>query len=62
MNSIVSINAKEYTLEKLHREISKHRKVLINFGLENGLLHPKTLELSMELDNLLNEYQQLIKK
>lgn len=33
------------------------RAELIKSGIENGLDHPITIDLSQQLDNLLNEYK-----
>ncbi|KGR79065.1 aspartyl-phosphate phosphatase Spo0E family protein [Ureibacillus manganicus] len=48
----------EYTLEELIilKEIQTLRSKLIKCGMEMGLTHPVTIELSQCLDKLLNEY------
>jgi hypothetical protein len=41
---------------KLHLEYI--RKKMIRSGLENGLQSPKTIRLSKQLDQILNQYQK----
>ncbi|MBU8908144.1 aspartyl-phosphate phosphatase Spo0E family protein [Desertibacillus haloalkaliphilus] len=42
--------------ERLLEEIDMMREKLVNYGLNYGLGHEKTLEYSQYLDALLNEY------
>ena len=44
----------EYLKEKIHVEIELLRKNLIKSGMKNGLTAPETLDLSQELDKLIN--------
>lgn len=40
--------------------IERLRTELIRSGLEKGLTHPNTVELSQKLDKLLNEYKEMM--
>ncbi|WP_339197928.1 aspartyl-phosphate phosphatase Spo0E family protein [Solibacillus sp. FSL R5-0449] len=44
--------------EALLLEIEKKREQMIQSGLENGLRSHKTLELSIQVDNLMNAFNQ----
>ncbi|MEK5079464.1 aspartyl-phosphate phosphatase Spo0E family protein [Solibacillus sp. FSL W7-1436] len=44
--------------EALLLEIEEKRKQMIQSGLENGLRSDKTLELSVQVDNLMNAFIQ----
>lgn len=41
---------------KIQKKIQKLRIQLIHVGMEKGLTHPNTIQLSQDLDKLLNEY------
>lgn len=41
---------------KIEIEIKNLRTQLINVGMEKGLTHPNTIQLSKNLDRLLNKY------
>ncbi|MBM7610165.1 hypothetical protein JOD29_003444 [Lysinibacillus composti] len=49
------------TLEEVNclKEIEKVRAELIKSGMEKGLSHPTTIEISQSLDQMLNEYTTL---
>ncbi|MFJ8236762.1 aspartyl-phosphate phosphatase Spo0E family protein [Ureibacillus sp. NPDC094379] len=49
------------TLQRIHclKEIEKLRSELITCGMEKGLTHPTTIEISQSLDKKLNEYSLL---
>ena len=42
--------------KELDSRIEIIRNMLVEFGLDNGLGHPKTIKLSQELDGLIAEY------
>lgn len=44
--------------EALLLEIEEKRKQMIQSGLENGLRSDKTLQLSVQVDNLMNAFHQ----
>lgn len=44
--------------EVLLLEIEEKRKQMIQSGLENGLRSDKTLQLSVQVDNLMNAFDQ----
>lgn len=44
--------------EALLLEIEEKRKQMIQSGLENGLRSDKTLQLSVQVDNLMNAFNQ----
>jgi len=41
----------------LLKELEKKRRLMIQSGIEYGLQNPKTIRLSTELDQLMNEYE-----
>ncbi|WP_342463129.1 aspartyl-phosphate phosphatase Spo0E family protein [Ureibacillus sp. FSL K6-8385] len=45
-------------MEKLLTQLEHVREKMIRSGLENGLQSPKTLRLSRELDQIINQYVQ----
>ena len=49
------------TFEKINslKEIQTLRSKMIKYGMEKGLTHPATIELSQSLDKLLNEYSSI---
>jgi hypothetical protein len=53
----MTTNLKITNLTAIEIEIEKLRHKLIMSGIENGLSHPTTIELSQQLDDLLNEYK-----
>lgn len=40
----------------IEKKIQILRTQLINVGMEKGLTHPNTIQISQDLDKLLNEY------
>lgn len=44
--------------EALLLEIEEKRKQMIQSGLENGLRSAKTIQLSVQVDNLMNAFNQ----
>ncbi|HZG85541.1 aspartyl-phosphate phosphatase Spo0E family protein [Paenibacillus sp.] len=47
-------------LQTVKAEIEEKRQVLINIGIRLGLTHPKTLQLSQEVDELHNELNRIV--
>jgi hypothetical protein len=43
-------------MEELHKEIATMRVNMIQSGEEYGLGHPQTIEISQELDELINRF------
>ena len=41
----------------LLKELEKKRQLMIQSGIEYGLQNPKTIQLSKELDRLMNEFE-----
>lgn len=41
---------------KIKNKIQKLRTQLINVGMKKGLTHPNTIQVSQDLDKLLNKY------
>ena len=50
------------TKEELQRKIEKLKADMVQSGNENGLAHPTTIQISQELDELINVYMKLIGK
>ncbi|QOY35084.1 aspartyl-phosphate phosphatase Spo0E family protein [Anaerobacillus isosaccharinicus] len=44
----------------LLNSIERLRAELIQSGIEKGLTHPSTIDLSQQLDILLNEYKEMM--
>lgn len=49
---------REYTMEKLSRDIHMKREEMIHLGLTNGLNSTETIQVSQELDKLIVQYQR----
>lgn len=41
----------------LLKELEKKRQLMIQTGIEHGLQNPKTIRISKELDELMNEFE-----
>jgi stage 0 sporulation regulatory protein len=56
------LNKIDNTLEviDLEKSIEAVRNEMVSAGMTKGLLHPETIELSQQLDTLLNRYQLIM--
>jgi stage 0 sporulation regulatory protein len=56
------LNKIDNTLEviDLEKSIETVRNEMVSVGMTKGLLHPETIELSQQLDKLINRYQLMM--
>lgn len=47
-----------HALEDIHKQIEELRKQMIAIAEEHGRIHPSCIEVSKELDMLLNQYEK----